>query len=65
MLSDMKTHLSLIALLVGITAAEALSNPIALTFSGVATGTFGTTSFTNQPFTVTSQGTPASVTVND
>lgn len=39
----------------------AFSNPIALTFSGVATGTFGSTSFTDAPFTVTSGGDTSSV----
>ncbi len=37
-------------------AAAAFGNPITLTLSGVATGTLGSTSFTNAPFTVTSGG---------
>ncbi len=51
----MKTRLNMIALFLAI-AATALAGPITLTFSGVATGTFGTTRFTNQPFTVSSTG---------
>ncbi len=56
----MKTPLSL-ALFLGFTATAAFGNPIALTFSGVATGTLGTTSFTDAPFTVTSGGNTSSV----
>lgn len=39
----------------------ALGNPIALTFSGLATGTLGSTSFTNASFNVISSGDTASV----
>ena len=56
----MKTPLSL-ALFLGLTAMAAFGDPIALTFSGVATGTLGTTSFTDVSFTVTSAGNTSSV----
>jgi hypothetical protein len=56
----MKTPLSL-ALFIGFTATAAFGDPIALTFSGVATGTLGTTSFSDVPFTVTSGGNTSSV----
>lgn len=56
----MKTRLNMIALFLCI-AAHTLAGPITLTFSGVATGTFGTTSFTNQPFTVSSTGDTSAV----
>ena len=50
----------MIALFLSI-AATALAGPITLTFSGVATGTLGTTSFTAQPFTVSSTGDTSAV----
>jgi hypothetical protein len=56
----MRTPLSF-ALFIGFTATAAFGDPIALTFSGVATGTLGTTSFTDAPFTVTSGGNTSSV----
>ena|SRR5580693_7187572 len=56
----MKTPLVLL-LFLGFTATVAVGNPISLTFSGIATGTLGTTSFTNEPFTVTSTGNTSSV----
>src|ERR1700734_1766101 len=56
----MKTPLSIV-LFLGFTAMAALGNPIELTFSGVATGTLGTTSFTDASFTVTSTGDTSSV----
>jgi hypothetical protein len=59
----MKTRVTLIALFLGFLAAPMFGGPIALTFSGVATGILGTTSFTDQPFTVTSQGDTSSVLV--
>ena len=57
----MKTLLSSVSLLLGFTATVVFGNPISLTFSGVATGTLGTTSFTDAPFTVTSTGNTSSV----
>jgi hypothetical protein len=56
----MKTPLSFV-LFLGFTAAAGFGNPIALTFSGDATGTLGTTSFTDASFTVTSTGDTSSV----
>ncbi len=56
----MKTRLIIIALFLGI-ATTMLAGPITLTFSGVASGTFGTTSFSDQPFTVSSTGDTAAV----
>jgi hypothetical protein len=56
----MKTPLSL-ALFIGFTATAAFGDPIALTFSGFATGTLGTTSFSDASFTVTSGGNTSSV----
>jgi hypothetical protein len=56
----MKTRLNMIALFLAI-AATALAGPITLTFSGVATGTLGTTSFSDQPFTVSSTGDTSAV----
>lgn len=57
----MKAQLSFLTLLLGFTAAEASGTAISLTFSGVASGTLGTTSFTNEPFVVSSQGDTSSV----
>jgi hypothetical protein len=57
----MKTILSSVSLLLGFTATVVFGNPISLTFSGVATGTLGTTSFTDADFTVTSTGDTSSV----
>lgn len=56
----MKPLLSNVVLLLGFSAV-AFSNPITLTFSGLATGTLGSTSFTDAPFTVTSDGDTGSV----
>ncbi len=56
----MKTRLNIIALFLGIVATS-FGGPITLTFSGVATGILGTTSFTDQAFTVSSQGDTSSV----
>jgi hypothetical protein len=56
----MKTRLNSIALFLGI-AITACAGPITLTFSGVATGVLGVTSFSDQPFTVSSTGDTASV----
>jgi hypothetical protein len=56
----MKTRLIIIALFLGI-ATTMFAGPITLTFSGVATGTLGTTSFTAQPFTVSSTGDTSAV----
>ncbi len=52
---------SIFVLFLGFTAAAAFGNPITLTFSGDATGTLGTTSFTDASFTVTSTGDTSSV----
>jgi hypothetical protein len=47
--------------LLGLTATLAFGNTIELTFSGMATGTLGAISFTNEPFSVTSGGNTGSV----
>jgi hypothetical protein len=57
----MKTQWSLGALLLGCSAAAAFGGPITLSFSGSATGTLGTTSFTNEPFAINSEGDTSAV----
>jgi hypothetical protein len=57
----MKTRFSLVVALLGFAATVAFGYPITLTFSGVATGTLGTMSFTDEPFFVTSNGDTNSV----
>jgi hypothetical protein len=60
-LTTMKIRFSLAVALLGFATTLAFGSPIALTFSGVATGTLGTTSFTDEPFSVTSGGDTSSV----
>ena len=57
----MKTRFSLVVALLGSAATVAFGYPVALTFSGVATGTLGTMSFTDEPLSVTSDGDTSSV----
>jgi hypothetical protein len=57
----MKPRLSLVVLLLGSSVTAAFGEPIELTLSGLATGTLGAISFTNDPFTVITGGDTGSV----
>jgi hypothetical protein len=55
------TMKTLVVVLLGFTVTAAFGDPVELTLSGVATGTFGAIPFINDPFTVTAGGDTGSV----